>query len=216
MTEPDVTLTDFALSLEGAGIAAILTARYGLTVATTPWLIYFLSAGAAAFFGGLVHGFYLDPSTDGRAVLWPLSLAAIGVNAVAACWLAANLVLPRQVSVTLKSFSVLVLAAYVVYVVAVDSRFVVAVAMAAPATLFFLVALSLVWWRGRTPGALIAAAGVALTLAAAAVQFFGIALDPLHFNHNATAHVVQAVSLALVAVGSFQMLGRMRMELKGN
>lgn len=206
MTEPAVTLTDFALALQGLATAAFLLRRFGISSATVPWLAYFAAAGIAALCGGLVHGYFHDLNSAGRAVFWPLSLTAIGVNAVAAWAIGAPLVLSPAANRRLISWAISLFVAYTAYVWFVDSRFGVALAMAAPATLFLLVALG-VAWRGGRAGAGVAAFGVLLTLAAAAVQYFEIALDPLDFNHNATAHVVQSASLALVLAGCLRMLG---------
>jgi hypothetical protein len=71
-----------------------------------------------------------------------------------------------------------------------------------------LVALLAAHRRKRLAGALVAVAGLAATLLAMLVQQFGIGLDPRYFNHNAVAHVIQAVALALLFVGSMRLLDR--------
>lgn len=205
MTEPDVTLTDFAIAVQGIAMAVFLARRQGRSTATFAWLVYFASAGLAALFGGLVHGFYLDFHSGGHAVFWPLSLTAVGVNAVAAWAIGATHVLSPAANRRLIIWAVSLFVAYCGYVWLVDSRFVVAIVMAAPATLFLLAALAMASCRGCR-GAGVAAIGVLLTLTAVAIQYFEIALDPVRFNHNATAHVVQMASLALVFAGCQRIL----------
>ncbi len=85
MTEPDVALTDFALALESAAFVAILWRSGGPSKQLKFWLLlYFAAASVASLCGGLVHGYFLEPGTFGRAILWPAALLAIGVNALAA------------------------------------------------------------------------------------------------------------------------------------
>jgi hypothetical protein len=64
----------------------------------------------------------------------------------------------------------------------------------------------IVYWHRRTPGSLVAACGLALTLLAILVQQLGIGLDPRYFNHNAVALVVQAFALALLFMGGLRLL----------
>jgi hypothetical protein len=206
MTEPAVTLTDFALALQCAAILAVVGARAGFSERTAPWLLYFAAAGVASLCGGLVHGYFLDPGSAGRAIFWPASLIAIGVNALATCAIGAGLLLSPQITRRLVVPAVATFAAYCLIVMFVDDSFAVAVSVAAPAALFLLAALLWVYGRARPPGALAAAAGVAVTLAAAAVQQLGMAIHPTDFNHNATAHVVQAASLALMFAGCLRLL----------
>jgi hypothetical protein len=205
MTEPDVTLTDFAIAVQGIAMAVFLARRQERSKGTLAWSLYFASAGLAAFFGGVVHGFYLDLHSGGHAIVWPLSLTAIGVNAIAAWAIGATLVLSPAANRRLIFWAGSLFVAYCGYVWLVDGRFVVAIVMSAPATLFLLAALVVASCRGCR-GAGVAAFGVFLTLVAVAVQYFEIAIDPFRFNHNATAHVVQMASLALVFAGSLRML----------
>src|SRR2546422_6430208 len=46
--------------------------------------LFFGSAAVASLAGGTVHGFFLDVRTLGNAVLWRITLIAIGVTAASA------------------------------------------------------------------------------------------------------------------------------------
>ena len=86
MTEPVVTLTDYALALEGALFATRLSLdRMGRRAGAdplAPWLVlFFAAAGLAPALGGTVHGFFPDASSPGYRVLWPATLLAIGLVA---------------------------------------------------------------------------------------------------------------------------------------
>ena len=213
MTEPDVALTDFALALESGVFAAVLWRSRGLTGGRVPWLLlYFAMAGVASLCGGLVHGFFLDQNTMGNAILWPTTLLAIGLNAVAAFVIGAQLLFLPSVVRIISIVAGLAFAAYAGVVLMGADLFRAAVWMAAPATLFLFCALLFEAWRGRRPGAIFAAAGLALTAAAILVQQRGIGIHPRYFNHNAAAHCVQAVALALFFAGSLRLLGRTSTE----
>ena len=85
MTEPDVTLTDYALAVECLIFAVILHRKKSRYVRLGRWFtLFFASVCAASLFGGTVHGFFLDADSLGHAVLWPTSLLAIGLTAMTA------------------------------------------------------------------------------------------------------------------------------------
>src|SRR5205823_6043329 len=81
MTEPDVALTDYALALECTVFAYLLQRR--------EHALFFGSAAVASLAGGTVHGFFLDARTLGNAVLWRLTLIAIGVAGLGLIFIAA-------------------------------------------------------------------------------------------------------------------------------
>ena len=97
MTEPDVTLTDYALAVECALFVYILTVWRRPASPVGLWFaLLFASLGLASLFGGTVHGFFLDEATVGYQVLWPATMLAIG-GAAFAGWLAgATVLLPRR------------------------------------------------------------------------------------------------------------------------
>jgi hypothetical protein len=171
-------------------------------------LLYFASAAAASLCGGLVHGFFLDANSAGHSVLWPATLLAIGANSVATWAIGAWLLWSPAVAKSIAVAACVGFAVQAAVVLSGEDSFRVAVSTAVPATLFLLIALLSAHRRERRAGALIAAAGLALTLLAMLVQQFGIGLHPRYFNHNAVAHVVQAVALALFFAGSLRLVGR--------
>ena len=79
MTEPDVTLTDYVLAVECAILAWCLNRVDGSNEALRKaFILFFAAIGFAAMTGGSVHGFFPDERTTGYAVLWSLTLIAIG------------------------------------------------------------------------------------------------------------------------------------------
>ncbi len=199
MTEPDVTLTDYALALECA-LFAWLLARSG-SIRRSPrrwWALFFGAVGLAALTGGTVHGFFLDPQTAGHAILWPATLLAIGLAAVAAWVIGAELILTAAAVRGVAAAAGLGFAGYAAVVLLADRRFLVAVGAYLPAAIFLAIALAVMYKRRRQRAALTGLAGLGLTFAAAAVQLGGLALHPVYFNHNALYHLIQAVGLFLL------------------
>ena len=94
ITEPDVTLTDFALAAECL-VFVILLYKYGKQFgALRGWFVLFFAAtGLSALFGGLVHGFFLDEQTMGHRLLWPATLIGLGLAAVAGWLVGSHLLL---------------------------------------------------------------------------------------------------------------------------
>jgi hypothetical protein len=201
MTEPDVTLTDFFLALESACFGFIVWRNIKSPDPLKSWLlVYFASICLASLCGGLVHGFYLSPGL-GHSFFWPMTLLAVGVSALATAAMGAVLLFsPPAARHMIVVFS-LVLGGYCLAILLGIHKFVVAVAITLPAALFLLTALAIVYFRGRRPGAILAMAGIVMTLVAALAQQLGLGIHPLNFNHNATAHVVQALALGLIFIG---------------
>ncbi|HUF13368.1 MAG TPA: hypothetical protein VMN78_09730 [Longimicrobiales bacterium] len=203
MTDPDVTLTDYAIALECA-VFCVLAMRWAEARPGVRrwWLTMFASIAAGALFGGTVHGFFLDPDTAGYAILWPATLLALGVTSTAMWFIGARLQLREPVATWVRRAAVAQLLAYAAIVLFVDRRFVVAIATYLPATVFLIVVMTLAYRRARSRPAACAVVGLALTFVAAAVQQLGIAIHPVYFDHNALYHVIQGVALLLIFLGA--------------
>ena len=203
MTEPDVTLTDYAIALLCA-ILGVLASRWQTANPALRrwWIVLFASIGAGALFGGTVHGFFLDTQTTGHRILWPATLLALGVTSLAMWSVGSIAALQEPRATWLRRAAVAALLVYALVVIFVDSRFVVAIAMYLPATVFLLVALGVLYARERTRALAIGIVGLLLTFVAAAVQQLRIAVHPVYFNHNALYHVIQGVALVMIYVGA--------------
>jgi hypothetical protein len=203
MTEPDVTLTDYAIALECAILCVLASGwRTPNVVLRRWWIVLFASIGAGALFGGTVHGFFLDEETLGHRVLWPATLLALGVTSLAMWFVGAMAALREPRATWLRRAAVAAVVVYAAIVIFVDSRFVVAIAMYLPATVFLLVALIMLYARQRTRALAVGIAGLLLTFVAAAVQQLRIAIHPVWFNHNALYHVIQGIALVMIYIGA--------------
>jgi len=199
MLEPDVTLTDYGLALECAVLAA------GLRLAPTrrpelrnAGILFFVTLGIASATGGTVHGFCPDPQTPQSRWLWQLTLQAIGLAAYSTWRLGAGILVAGRTArwLTLAAFPQLTL--YSASALLLTQEFWITFTIYFPAALLLLVAFFRAVRRDGHRFLLLGIASSILSFASCFVQFMRISLHPVYFNHNALAHVVQAVSLFLL------------------
>lgn len=199
LLEPDVTLTDYALTLECALLTWLLYRNGGAPSPQRRWCAAFFAAlGVAALFGGSAHGLFADKQTFAYLLVWDASLLAIGVAALAGWSIGARLLFDERGAAWIVRAAMLVFAVYAAVIVFVSHQFVVAIAHYLPAAVFLLVAFVFAYVRQRHPRLLLGALGMALTFVAAGMQQAGIGLHPRYFNHNALYHLVQAAALILI------------------
>lgn len=203
MTEPAVTLTDYALAIEAAVFVFALVRADSRDRTVRFWfVVFFASISVASALGGTVHGFFLGASSSGRAILWPASLLAILVTSLAAWNISAILELDERGSTLVRRLAIAQLVIFSLVVVFVTSKFYVAIAAYLPSTLILLFALASTYRRRPEPAVRWGVTGLALTLAAAAVQQLRIGIHPVYFNHNALYHVIQGAALGMIFVAA--------------
>lgn len=196
MTEPDVTITDFLLSLEALAFA-LLIARSVATPLQRWFVIFFLATAAASLAGGMVHGFF----TDSR-ILWRLVLIALGIVSAAAWVIGGAMVFSDRIAYLITVAAWIQFVAYAFIVAFVSDAFVVAIVNYLPSTLFLILAFFTAYRASAATPLALGLGGLALTLIAAGVQQSGIALHPKYFNHNALYHLLQAIALFLIFRGA--------------
>lgn len=199
--DPDVTLTDYAITLLCALIIWRLAAGARFGRVRFWMLLFYAGVGLGAAFGGTVHGFYDVEGTPGHDTLWTASLISIGLAALGAWGMGARLALRDQLASGLIGMTGLAFVIYAGVVISGSRSFAVAVVHYLPAALFLLGALVAANRRSPRPGFREAMVGLALTFAAAAIQQRQVAVHPVYFDHNALYHVVQAVALVLIYRG---------------
>jgi len=200
LTEPDVALTDYGVTLECAMLTGLLfrrePARRGLR---NLFALLFASAGVAALAGGTVHGFFLRESALG-AILWRIVLLAVGLTALAGWSIGGRLLFPERTARLVEVLAAVECAAYTFVVLAIDQSFWIAIANYAP-SVFFVAFSFLVAYRRHGEGPLLAGlVGLLLMIAGAIVQRLRLAVHPAYFNHNALFHVIQMAAFLLVFV----------------
>ncbi|MGH7845470.1 MAG: DUF6962 family protein, partial [Candidatus Binatia bacterium] len=199
MTEPDVTLTDYGLAIECAVFSFLLYFHGDRAAPTRSWFIlFFCSIGVATLAGGTVHGFFLDPETIGYRILWPLTLVAGGLAALATWAIAARLWLSEKTARRLITLAMVEFVAYCAAVLLYSQEFYIAIANYLPPTLLLLMIFHKLYRHMRIRELRSGTIGLVLTFVAAGVQQGRIALHPVYFNHNAVYHVIQAVALFMI------------------
>lgn len=199
ITEPDVTLTDYLVATESALFTYLIARKVGQKHPLRIWFaVFFGSISVAGIAGGTVHGFFLDIETFGYQILWPLTLVAIGVTALAAWIIGARIYFSLKVAGRVRIVAVIEFAGYCLVVLFVTHSFFIAVINYLPATVFLTVIFFVIYSQAHERQVLIGLGGFLLTFIAAGVQQGGIALHPLYFNHNALYHLIQAVALFLI------------------
>jgi hypothetical protein len=203
MTEPAVTLTDYALAIECAVFVIALARLDARDRQLCFWfVVFFASAGAASVFGGTVHGFFLAASSPGRRIIWPATIFAILVTSLAAWNIGAVLQFDVRQAILVRRLAIAQLVIFSLVVFFVTSRFYVGIIAYLPSTLFLLFALITAYRRQPNPAIRWGVAGLALTLAAAAVQQLHVSIHPVYFNHNALYHVIQGAALGMIFVAA--------------
>lgn len=201
MTEPDVTLTDFALAAECAIFCALalrwpasnLRLRYW-------WVVLFASIGLGSLLGGIVHGF-VEPGPTSET-LWRATLLALGLTTLATWAIGAHMQFREPAATWVRGAAIAQVVIYSAVVLFVSSSFIVAIATYVPATVFLLVVMILTYRRAPHRSLAYGIGGLVLTFVAAAVQQLRIAIHPVYFNHNALYHVIQGVALFLIFLGA--------------
>jgi len=208
LTEPDVTLTDYGVTLECAILTGLLfrrgPARRGLR---SLFALLFASAGIAALAGGTVHGFFPRGDSALGAILWRIVLLAVGLTALAGWSIGGRLLFAERTARAVEVLAAVECAAYAIVVLAIDQSFWIAIANYAP-SVFFVAFSFLVAYRRRGEGPtapkgsggplLAGLAGLLLMIAGAIVQRLRVAVHPAYFNHNALFHVIQMAAFLLV------------------
>ena len=211
MTEPDVTLTDYALVLECVIFAMLLRRGGAATDGLRSWFVlFFVSVSIASLFGGTVHGFFLDEQSLGQAILWPATLMATGVTALSAWAIGAKLLFSNRVARWVIVAATVQFVCYSAAIIFWSQEFRIAIVNSVPAMLFLFTAIAQAYRREKHSSLLLGAGGLAPTLIGGLGQQLQVGIHPVYFNHNAVYHVLQAVALFLVFVAGRRLVGAER------
>lgn len=218
MTQIDVALTDFALTLLCSFFAFRLWMLPGHDLPRARgqrriWLAFFLLVALGSLTGGTFHGFFEEPVSIGHHVIWLLTLLAIGGTASIG-WILVSDILSCNENVRKLAgyFSGMMFVAYGLVVFFYSRSFFIAIMYYAPPMAVLLIASLRVYFKSRSPkrssAAAWIAAGLAVSFVAAFVQQAQIAVHPTYFNHNSTFHAIQALGLMLIYFGAYGMTFR--------
>ena len=194
LAEPDVALTDWALSVEAFALAGFARS-YGRA-----WTAFFASIGVAALLGGVSHGVVPQGNGVAGTVLWRATVLALGATSWAAVVAASRALAPAAGAYVRAAAAALALG-YAGIVLAVTDRFVVAVIAYLPATVFLLGVFLVAARRAGGGSPLIAACGLVVLLVGSWAQWRAIDAPLLGLSHNALFHVIQMLALPLIYQG---------------
>jgi hypothetical protein len=199
LAEPDVVLTDYALTIESVILAWLLHRQIGNQGGLRQWfIVFFCALGLASLAGGTSHGFIQDKTSLLHTLVWNGTLIAIGIAALSAWMIGACLIADAAVTRWLRGAAVTFFVIYCVVIVFVANTFQVAIIHYLPATLFLFATFGVQYLRRRDGHLLSGTLGVLMTFVAAGVQQAGIGLHPAWFDHNAFYHLIQAVALGFL------------------
>jgi len=193
MLEPDVTITDYLLSLMCA-----IFAWWCWCQRADAWrwyVMFFITLSLASLFGGTVHGFI--PSGWWSDVLWCGVLLSLGGTAVAMWGIATTLTCRHETTRRVMWVVAVLGLIYAAVVIGGVREFAVSIVAYLPAAIGMLVAyVRHLQHPGHWQWGIV---GVLLTFVAAGVQVGQVALHPQWFNHNALYHLIQAIALFGIA-----------------
>jgi hypothetical protein len=203
LTEPATTLTDVLLALLGLAlfVRQRRSGRHGAA-------LFFAALAVAAAFGALSHGFLSAAAPAVRQIIWWITLVCTGATAAGLALIGLECL--DWGSTRARRLAVLGPTIVFAIVVWFDPRFRLGLMATAAGGVVF--AAGVVRHAGRYPGrgAGLAALGIGISVVAGILQQRGIALHPVHFDHNATYHVILIPALLLLDSGTLRMASAAR------
>lgn len=152
----------------------------------------------ATLFGGLWHGFFSAPGTNGERFIWWLSTVFAGLSAIGLALTGIEALGRRHrvIPWTATAFA----AAFAIYVW-FDTRFLAALVVNAFATLVCIFGMLYRLRRGQTMASSMVWCALTISILAGISQQYGVAIHPRYFDHNATYHVLLLPALGLFYAG---------------
>jgi len=209
LQEPDVAITDYFLAIECFVFALLVWRGRTSEISKKNWIsVCFLSLGLASLFGGTVHGFFVDESSKGFRIFWPLTLLSIGLTACSAMFVGLSIYEMHRWRKVLNPIIWFLFLGYGITVVFIDQAFRIAIFFYVPAALFLLSASCHIYRRNRDLPALAGLLGITGTLLAPIIQQMKINFPALHLSYNAAFHIVQAAALGMIFWSARWYLGK--------
>lgn len=198
MREIATTLTDFLLTALCALCVWRLVAN-GAGARLPGAVVFFAGFAAAALFGGIWHGYFSDELSRAQEIIWWITMLFAGVTAAGLALVGLELLGVGRRGVSLVVVCVL-LGIYALLAWS-DPRFLVSLVATVVGTVLCIAGLIRRLREPDNHGAILALAGLGLSIAAAVAQQLGVALHTVHFDHNATYHLFLLPALGLLAAG---------------
>lgn len=211
MRELATTLTDYLLTAVCL-LCAWRLARFSAAARFHGPVVFFAGFAAAALVGGTWHGFFSAEETLAQQIVWWLAMLFAGVAAAGLALSGLELLGLRA----MRGPGLLLALLLAIYAILAwrDPRFLLSLTASVAGTA--LCAAGFVRRLRETDrrGAILGLVGLGLSAVAALIQQQHVALDRVHFDHNATYHVLLLPALALLYVG-FARLAQQRVRERG-
>jgi hypothetical protein len=210
LREVATTLTDYLLTVVCV-VCAWRLASVSVPARFFGPALFFAGFAAAALVGGTWHGFF-STAQSGQELVWWATMLFAGAAATGLALAGLELLGARA----LRGPGMLLGLSFVVYAIQSwrDPRFLVSLTASVAGTLLCVAGLLRRLREPGNQGARLALAGLGVSVLAAIAQQRGVALDRVHFDHNATYHVLLLPALALLYTG-FRRLAHARAEEQG-
>jgi hypothetical protein len=198
--QPGVTITDFLLTCECAVFLFLLLKVKTKSPVRAWFALLFGALGLAALAGAVTHGWVLDTTSLEFAITWKTTLIALGLMALACTNLAVSIHSSTTpgASTRVLQISLVIFAAYVLYVLTGPRKFVTAVAIYIPAILFMLGSATKLATTQKYRPSWELVVGIVLTLVASAIQQLKWGFNVLFLDHNSLYHLIEAVALIFI------------------
>jgi len=198
IAEPDVALTDYALTAETLILGFWIRRSYTSSPLKKWFMLLFWSIGVAAVIGGTVHGFVTSPDSYMGKLLWLTTMSVLGITALSEYGIAAHLLFNSGLANIFISCASVIFVLYEAVILFWNGTFRMAVIDYIGGLIFLFIAFSRLYLRDRSRAAVIGIAGLLLTLTASIVQQAHISINPRYFNHNALYHSLEGIALFLI------------------
>lgn len=199
MLEPDVTLTDLALTAQCTAFSVLLIRRSrGEPDLFRLFAALFTSLAASSFLGAVWHGVFSDSDTVAGRWIWFATMAALAVASAILWYIAAALLRPGRWQGLTRRLARFQLVTQLVISAFVTDAFVVgAIGMSLPVVPLVHGYLRVYKTTGARR-ALVGVAGFALAVLSGLVIVFDVSLAPRWASANAVYHVLQFVAFWLI------------------
>jgi hypothetical protein len=200
--DPDVVLTDVGLAALGAYLSWQLWRAAGGERLRRAGAVLMAALASAALWGAVFHALFPagTATTAGRLVWIPVILSIVAASATM-LELALRILLVGLGSPFRHLMVVIYAASFAAVVILVDDSYTSVVSFYLPALLLLLLAAGQQLVRQKSRGWVLVSSGLLLSAGAALLQQLRVSVHPVHFDHNAVYHVVQAIALVVLYFG---------------
>jgi hypothetical protein len=200
--DPDVVFTDLGLAILGAYLGRRLWTQPGQGVVPRAGAVLMGGLASAALWGAIFHGvFPTGTATRSGLLVWIPVVLSIVVAATAMLYLGLRILIPQLPPGIRRLIIATYAAAFAAVALLAHESFTSIVYFYVPALSFLLIAAARQAIQSRDAGWILVTTGLVLSAAAAILQQAKVAIHPIHFDHNAVYHVVQAIAVVVLYLG---------------